>query len=179
MYNNKENQMIHEIKPDSKNLENLDFSENSISIFLAGSIDMGSSKKWASELVNRITEINPFEFDIVFYNPRRDAWDNTWEQEESNPVFNYQVNWELDNIEDSDIIFFNILPESKSPITLMELGLCAGSNAKVIVCCPDGFYRKGNVDILCTRYEMPQYPDFDSAFGALLTTIGREARRKY
>ena len=170
--------MITLIKPDNGFTQQPD----TISVFLAGTIEMGDSVDWQEETFKRLESFDKeigFEHHIDVYNPRRDAWDNTWEQEESNPVFNYQVNWELDNIEDSDIIFFNILPESKSPITLMELGLCAGSNAKVIVCCPDGFYRKGNVDILCTRYEMPQYPDFDSAFGALLTTIGRETRRKY
>lgn len=170
--------MVTLIKPDN----NFTQQPDPISVFLAGTIEMGNSEDWQEETYRRLSSFDNeigFTHHVDVYNPRRDSWDNTWEQEESNPVFNYQVNWELDNIEDSDVIFFNILPESKSPITLLELGLCAGSKAKVIVCCPDGFYRKGNVDILCTRYEMPQYPDFDSAFGALLTTIGREARRKY
>lgn len=168
--------MIYEIKPDSKDSQNL--PGDALRIFLAGSIDMGSSKKWASELVNKMIKINTFEFDVAFYNPRRDAWDSSWVQEQANPQFNGQVNWELDNIEDSEIIFFNILPDSKSPITLMELGLCKDRGMSVIVCCPDGFYRKGNVDILCSRYGMQQYRDIDSAFGALLTEINRAGRNK-
>lgn len=165
--------MIYEIKPDCENLP-----ENTLRIFLGGSIDMGSSKKWASELINRIIKVSTFEFDIAFYNPRRDSWDSTWTQEQSNSEFNYQVNWELNNIEDSDIVFFNILPDSKSPITLMELGLCAGKEKKAIVCCPDGFYRKGNVDVVCTRYGIQQYTDIDSAFGALLTELNKIERSK-
>ena len=45
----------------------------------------------------------------------------------------------------------NFDPSSKSPITLLELGLFAKSS-KIIVCCPEGFWRKGNVDIVCERY---------------------------
>lgn len=42
-------------------------------------------------------------------------------------------------------------PETKAPITLLELGLFARSG-KVIVGCPDGFWRKGNVEIVCARF---------------------------
>jgi hypothetical protein len=38
-------------------------------------------------------------------------------------------------------------PNTKSPISLLELGLFAKSG-KMIVCCPNGFWRKGNVDIV-------------------------------
>lgn len=167
--------MITLNKPDDQFITESD----SIKIFLAGSIDMGSSEDWQTEIYNRLKE---FEADnaanIEVYNPRRDSWDSTWTQEQSNSEFNYQVNWELNNIEDSDIVFFNILPDSKSPITLMELGLCAGKEKKAIVCCPDGFYRKGNVDVVCTRYGIQQYTDIDSAFGALLTELNKIERSK-
>ena len=36
----------------------------------------------------------------------------------------------------------------------MELGLCANQD-NIIVCCPDGFWRKGNVQIVCTTYNIP------------------------
>ena len=38
-------------------------------------------------------------------------------------------------------------------ITLLELGLFARSG-KLIVCCPDGFWRKGNVEVVCARYNV-------------------------
>lgn len=162
-------------KPDDQFITESD----SVKIFLAGSIDMGSSEDWQTEIYNRLVTIEADTVsNIEVYNPRRDSWDSTWTQEQSNSEFNYQVNWELNNIEDSDIVFFNILPDSKSPITLMELGLCAGSEKKAIVCCPDGFYRKGNVDVVCTRYNIQQYTDMDSAFGALLTELNKIERSK-
>lgn len=170
--------MITLIKPDN---ETLSPSDDTISIFLGGTIQMGNSEDWQTEIYNRLKDIDEtigFFDNIDLFNPRRDSWDSSWVQEQSNPQFNGQVNWELDNIEDSNIIFFNILPESKSPITLMEIGLCKDKCASVIVCCPDGFYRKGNVDVVCSRYGMQQYKDIDSAFGALLTEINRAGRSK-
>lgn len=40
---------------------------------------------------------------------------------------------------------------SKSPISLLELGYLCKTPHKVIVYCTDKFYRKGNVDIFCQR----------------------------
>jgi hypothetical protein len=36
-------------------------------------------------------------------------------------------------------------PKGQSPITLLELGLFHDKD--IIVCCPEGFWRKGNVDV--------------------------------
>jgi hypothetical protein len=63
------------------------------------------------------------------------------------------VNWELDAMDQSDIIVFYFDPDTKSPVTLMELGLHANSgSATLIVCCPEGFWRRGNVEIVCDRF---------------------------
>lgn len=115
-------------------------------IFLGGSIEMGIAENWQEKLINEFRDT-----DLRFLNPRRDDWDSSWKQEISNPQFNEQVNWELDALEFVDLIVFYFDPNTKSPITLMELGLFAKSG-KVIVCCPDGFWRKGNVEIVCTKY---------------------------
>ena len=134
-------------------------------IFLAGSIDMGSSVDWQTATQELLSDC-----EVTFFNPRRDEWDSSWEQRATNPEFNGQVNWEMDKLEDADIIFMNILPESKSPITLLELGLHA-EEANLIVCCPDGFYRKGNVEIVCHRFNIPLFNDFETAIAALRSRI--------
>jgi hypothetical protein len=149
------------IKPNSENQ-----TINGTSVFLAGSIEMGVAEDWQTA----ITEIFKDE-DVTFLNPRRDDWDSSWEQKESNPEFNHQVNWELTQLTESDIAFFNILPDTKSPITLMELGVCAAIHQRVIVCCPTGFWRKGNVDIICSRAGIPVFETFDAAIGALRTNL--------
>jgi hypothetical protein len=61
-------------------------------------------------------------------------------------------------------------PNTKSPISLLELGLFAQSK-KLIVCCPRGFWRKGNVDITCDRYGIPFFDDFKISLVALVQLI--------
>ena len=151
------------IKPDQKDKW---YSDKSIKIFLAGSIEMGKAEDWQAA----IPELFKDRQDLTFFNPRRDDWDSSWEQKESNPQFNYQVNWELDHLDKADIIFMYFSPETKSPISLLELGLYANLE-KMIVCCPDDFYRKGNVDIVCARFNMPVYNTLDAAIGRLRTEL--------
>ncbi len=140
---------------------------NNISIFLAGSIEMGKAEDWQA----MIPELFKDREDLTFFNPRRDDWDSSWEQKESNPEFNKQVNWELDHIDKADLIFMYFSPETKSPISLLELGLIAASYWKMIVCCPDDFYRKGNVDIVCSRFNIPVYNTMEAAIGRLRTEL--------
>lgn len=118
-------------------------------VFLAGSIEMGAAENWQREIADALSDEN-----VILFNPRRDNWDPSWDQSPSNSVFAEQVNWELDNLEAADIIFMYLSPGTKSPISLLELGLFARSS-KLIVVCPDGFWRKGNVDIVCERHHIP------------------------
>ncbi len=85
-------------------------------------------------------------------NPRRDDWDSSWEQTVSNDKFREQVLWELRAQENADLRVYYFDPNTKSPITLLELGLF--KDKKSIVCCPDGYWRKGNVEIVCLRYNI-------------------------
>ena len=120
-------------------------------VFLAGTIEMGNSEDWQSKITEFLSE-KPY----TILNPRREEWDSSWEQKIENPQFYQQVNWELDALNKSDIIILYLLPDSKSPISLLELGLYA-SSGKLLVCCPEGFWRKGNVEIVCERYNIPLY----------------------
>ena len=119
------------------------------SVFLAGSIEMGKAENWQIHVENLLEYT-----DCVIFNPRRDDWDSSWVQSVTNPQFTNQVTWELMALEKADVIALYLDPATKSPISLLELGLHAGSG-KLIVCSPEGFYRKGNVDIVCLRYGVP------------------------
>jgi hypothetical protein len=153
---------IQILKPTDSDLENI-----GVTVFLAGSIEMGAAENWQDEITHKLSEL---DLDVTIFNPRRDSWDSSWKQEESNPEFNHQVNWEMNKLEECDIIFMYFSPNTKSPISLLELGLHAGTS-KMIVCCPDGFWRKGNVQIVCSRYNIPLYGNLEDAFGGLLTQI--------
>ena len=124
-------------------------------IFLAGSIEMGAADNWQAYVKEKLSTK-----DVILLNPRRDSWDSSWEQRMRNPKFAEQVNWELDALEACDAILMYFDPNTKSPISLLELGLFASFD-KLIVCCPDGFWRKGNVEIVCDRYDVPMVETID------------------
>ena len=57
-----------------------------------------------------------------------------------------------------------------SPITLLELGIHAKSR-KLIVYCPEGFWRKGNVDIVCEKYNIKQVDSFEELKKAIKNLV--------
>ncbi len=127
------------------------------SVFLAGSIEMGAAIDWQAQLINALADLP-----ITIFNPRRPDWDSSWKQTADSPQFREQVEWELDYLAGADVIALYLAPGTKSPISLLELGLHADShNTNLIVCCPEGFWRKGNVDIVCQRYGVTQVDTLD------------------
>jgi hypothetical protein len=135
-----------------------------LSIFLAGSIEMGAAEDWQTRVQNELANFN-----VTIFNPRRDEWDSSWEQRETNPEFNHQVNWEMNMLENASIIFMYFSPETKSPISLLELGMHMDDN--IIVCCPDGFWRKGNVEIVCSRSGIPLFDTLEKAIASLKSKL--------
>ncbi|NJK72098.1 MAG: hypothetical protein HC926_01440 [Synechococcaceae cyanobacterium SM2_3_60] len=124
-----------------------------VSVFLAGTIDDGSGVDW-QELVG--SELNDFE--IIILNPRRSEWNSSWVQSIDNLFFKAQVEWELAALEAATYIYIYFAPGSYSPISLLELGLHAASG-KIIAVCPDGFWKKGNVDIVGEKFGFPVFQD--------------------
>lgn len=134
-----------------------------MSVFLAGSIEMGTAEDWQAKVVAALAPTS-----VLLLNPRRDNWNAGWEQKIDNPPFREQVEWELNALEAADIIIFYFAPNTKSPITLLELGLhAAKSPEKLLVCCPEGFWRKGNVDIVCAKYGVRQVATMEALLMAL------------
>jgi hypothetical protein len=132
------------------------FNENyTKKLFLAGSIEMGNAIDWQGEICEALKNTK-----FIILNPRRDDWDKTWEQKIDNPKFREQVQWELNAMDEANIIAMYFDVNTKSPISLLELGLFARSG-KLIVYCPFGFWRKGNVDIVCRRYSIKQCISLD------------------
>jgi hypothetical protein len=83
------------------NVSKRDFKKKSI--FLAGSIEMGSAEDWQREIGSRLY------VNWNVFNPRRDDWDSTWVQEFENPQFSQQVRWELDALDKADVIVIYFL----------------------------------------------------------------------
>lgn len=140
-------------------------TNNKIKIFLAGSIEMGIAEDWQKRVVDQFKEE-----DVIIFNPRRDNWDSSWVQSKDNPHFRQQVEWELNALEKSDYIILYLDPDTKSPISLIEMGLFAHSK-KMFIVCPDGFWRKGNIDIVAERYNIPQFSNLEELVNKVLENI--------
>ena len=129
-----------------KNIAQRDRSKKSI--FLAGSIEMGKAEDWQRNLSELLISKN---FNV--FNPRRKDWDSSWVQTYKNPQFSQQVRWELNALDKADCIIMYLDPNTISPISLLELGLFAHCR-KMMVVCPEGFFRKGNVEVVCDIYDL-------------------------
>ncbi len=129
-------------------------------VFLAGSIEMGAAEDWQTRLVASLDG-------VVALNPRRAAWDSSWRQSIDEPQFREQVEWELDGLDRADVIAMWFDPATRAPITLLELGLHA-RGGKVIVGCPDGYWRKGNVEVVCARFGVPLLGAWDAFVAAVV-----------
>ncbi len=144
------------IRPHQEELEQelLD-CKDAARIFLAGTIDMGVSRDWQSEMVARLQDSTR---NLIFFSPRQEHWDASKPGE-----MDYQVNWELSHLEQADRIIMYIIATSKSPISLLEMGLHARSGKMEVICEPD-FYRFDNVRITCQYYGVPLFTSLEEFY---------------
>lgn len=119
-------------------------------IFFAGTIDNGNSYDWQYYLAADIASIKNKKYNFMIYNPRRKNWDPNAGKEE----LIYQIQWEQTYLDEADTILMYFDPKSKSPISLLELGLYAKSN-KLLVILGKEFYRAENVIQTCRKYHIP------------------------
>ena len=122
------------------------------SVFLAGTIDNGNSLNWQDKTI--IELINLGVKDLEVYNPRREHWNPNPSKED----MEYQIKWEQDHLDKADVIAMVLLDDSKSPISLLEMGLYA-KTGKLIVFCTPNFYRWDNVRLTCEKYHIELVQD--------------------
>ncbi|UTU07937.1 hypothetical protein CcrC1_gp251c [Caulobacter phage C1] len=115
-------------------------------VFLAGSIDMGEAANWQARVVDELSALP-----VILFNPRRPDFDTALVQDITCTPFAEQVYWELDHLDAADIVIFCFDPAGKAPVTLLELGLHARGK-KCLICCPPGYWRRGNVQIIAERF---------------------------
>jgi hypothetical protein len=132
---------------------------------------MGTAENWQVKLEKYLEPEKGY-----ILNPRRDNWDPKCEQDINNPTFKEQVDWELTGLEKATVIAMYYDPNTKSPISLLETGLFATSG-RLMVCCPKGFWRKGNVDIVCKRYKIVEVEEIAILSDMVYRRIRWENRR--
>ncbi len=135
-------------------------------VFLAGSIEKGAAPQWQERVESALADL-----DVVVVNPRRDDWDSSWKESIHDPRFREQVEWELAAQERATLIAMYFAPGTQAPVTLLELGLAA-RGGKLVVCCPDGYWRKGNVEVVCARYNVPLFADLASLVAEVRRRLG-------
>lgn len=145
-------------------------TENYKSIFLAGTIDNGDSIDWQKKLIEKFKDT-----DFKIYNPRRKNWNKSASKEE----LEYQIKWEQEHLDNANLIVMVLSDNSKSPISLLELGLYATSK-KILVFCTDKFYRFDNVRLTCEKYNIPLFTktDINYIFNKIIEKINNDEEPK-
>lgn len=130
-------------------------------VFLGGAIDMGKAVNWQQQVIDGLAQ-----YDVYLLNPRRSDWNATWKQSKDDPNFRQQVEWELDaQMFATDHVY--VFPkDSQAPITFLELGRFS-RRSNVIVCCEEGFFRQGNIEIFCEREDIPLVPTINDLIAEL------------
>ena len=143
--------------------------KDNFTLFLAGSIEMGTAEHWQKRVVEALKDCKR----LTIYNPRRDDWDSSWVQSIDNPQFREQVEWELDHLQRANLAIFYFDPSTKSPITLMELGMMSNPwSPRTLVVCPKGFWRRGNVEIFCNREGIEFFETLEDAIEKIKEIMG-------
>lgn len=152
----KKNDNVIEIKPPAQ----LGKSKDRFDIFLAGSIENGKAEEWQQSFVEELKKLKTPSIGV--FNPRRENWDPSWTQDD-NPELIKQIEWELDHLEEANLIVMYLQPGTISPISLLELGIFAkevySMKKQMIVLCPPGFHRRANVITTCMYYDITMAKD--------------------
>jgi hypothetical protein len=136
------------------------------SIFLAGTTNKVDLSDWRETLSASLSELP-----VTIYNPYRPDWDSSWTEDINFIPFREQVQWELEKQDKADIIVIYFHPATQAPVSLLELGICARVPGKAIVVCPEGYWKRGNVQIVCERYGVEMVDDVDALKGAIVNRL--------
>lgn len=142
------------------------------SVFLAGSTS-SAGPDWRAAVTSSLSGLP-----VTIYDPARADWDSSWRETPDFAPWREQVAWELEMQEAAAVVVVWFAADTKAPISLLELGLVArqrqggtgaGAGAtvggegeeegaaavgrsKAVVVCPRGYWKEGNVRMVCERY---------------------------
>lgn len=139
-------------------------TDDQISIFLGGSIEMGKAEDWQQHLTKTLAN-KPYADHLMLYNPRREDWDSSWSQDPHEGPFRDQVTWELNYQAKADILVYYFCAETVSPITLLEFGI--HHQDQPIVGLDPHYGRFGNMILTCEYLGIPFKKSWDGFVSAL------------
>ncbi|KLU90695.1 hypothetical protein MAPG_10547 [Magnaporthiopsis poae ATCC 64411] len=141
-----------------------------LSVFLAGTTSRVDTTDWRETLSSLLSETP-----VTIYNPYRADWDSTWREDINFAPYRQQVEWELDKQEKADMVVVYFHPATQAPISLLELGLCARAPGKAVVYCPEGYWKRGNVQIVCQKFGVKMVESVEGLRDAIVKRMPADA----
>jgi len=136
------------------------------SVFLAGTTSKVDKTDWREVLSASLSG-----FPITIFNPYRADWDSTWREDIDFAPYREQVLWELDKQSKADYMAVYFHPATQAPISLLEFGLSAQVPGKVIAVCPEGYWKRGNVQIVCQKFGIDMLDSIDKLREAIVEKL--------
>ncbi|KAI0548346.1 hypothetical protein F4679DRAFT_321190 [Xylaria curta] len=135
------------------------------SVFLAGTTTAVGNVDWREQLSASLSG-----YPITVFNPNRPDWDSTWREDINFDPFREQVSWELDKQEKADLVVVYFHPATQAPISLLEFGLSAHTG-KVIAIAPEGYSKRGNVQIVCQKFGIEFLDNIDTLHESIINKL--------
>jgi Nucleoside 2-deoxyribosyltransferase like len=136
------------------------------SVFLAGTTNKVDTVDWRESL-----SISLSDAPVTIYNPYRADWDSSWREDINFAPYREQVEWELEKQGKADIVIVYFHPATQAPISLLELGICARVPGKALVVCPEGYWKRGNVQIVCKKFGVEMVDTVDGLKEAIMKRL--------
>lgn len=146
-------------RPPTKKIHSLDYTR--FRIYLSGS---STGFDWQDRFISTLTNLPVDVFTPlhpIHATPHSQAFE-----------------WEMDHMSIANVIAFYFSPDDLCASALLSLGMYANTD-KIIVCCPEGYQRKQDVDALCHREDIMQVDCLDTLISATTSRISSQAEIDY
>lgn len=110
--------------------------------------------------------------------PLEKRWLSEWLEHTGEPVFQRNVASNFQDLDESDEILMHFTEDSLAPTSLLQFGRYVHSG-KLTVSCERGFWRRGNLEIMCGLYGVPLFESQRDGVEHLLGRVYRNERRGF
>ncbi|KFA73907.1 hypothetical protein S40288_00868 [Stachybotrys chartarum IBT 40288] len=135
-------------------------------LFLAGTTTAVDNVDWREKLSSSLAE-HP----ITIFNPNRPDWGSTWREDVNFAPWREQVLWELDKQAKADLVVVYFHPATVAPISLLEFGLSAQVPGKVVAIAPEGYSKRGNVQLVCQKFGIDFLDNINNLHEVIVTKL--------
>ncbi|KAF2270342.1 hypothetical protein CC78DRAFT_451341, partial [Lojkania enalia] len=91
------------------------------------------------------------DLSITIFDQRSSDWHQTQRLGNSHTSSKKYLSWKLACLEEADVIALYLQPVLISSSDMLELRIYS-SSGKLVVCCPEGLWRRGDVEIVCQDF---------------------------